>query len=234
MGEVRSLRISFVLEEFIMGKNCVICGKPSGMYPLCREHLQMKADGKVVKCEDCGIWHLVDSPCDCAKIKPVEENTIETECIICREPSNGYWFCRSCYRKYKERSIDLRITNCSEVEILDEYGNLQYKCDDGRKVRSRAEVIISNFLFKERVRAIYEKAVYYKNDNGENETLHPDFYLPDYDIYIEYNELTATSYLKSKDYTKKIYQKLGLKVLVITDNELRDIEAYLKPELGLH
>ena len=217
-----------------MGKSCVICGKPSGMYPLCREHLQMKAEGKVIKCEDCGTWHIVDTPCSCKASKNVETATIDTECIICHEPSKGYWFCKDCYRKYKDRSVDIRITNCSEVEILDEYGNLQYKCDDGRKVRSRAEVIISNFLFKEKVRAVYEKAIYYKNEKGENETLHPDFYLPDYDIYIEYNELTAKSYINSKEYTKKIYQQLGLKVLVITDNELRDIEACLKPALGLH
>lgn len=46
-----------------MAKTCVICGKPSGMYPLCREHLQMKADGKVIKCEDCGTWHLANEPC---------------------------------------------------------------------------------------------------------------------------------------------------------------------------
>lgn len=46
-----------------MGKNCVICGKPSGIYPLCREHLQMKAEGKVIKCETCGDWHFADKPC---------------------------------------------------------------------------------------------------------------------------------------------------------------------------
>jgi len=46
-----------------MGKTCVICGKPSGMYPLCREHLKMKAEGKVVKCEDCGVWHLANKQC---------------------------------------------------------------------------------------------------------------------------------------------------------------------------
>lgn len=51
-------------------------------------------------------------------------------------------FLQKCYAKYKDRSVDIRITHCTETEILDEYGNLQYKCDDGRKVRSRAEKII--------------------------------------------------------------------------------------------
>lgn len=220
-----------------MAKNCVICGKPSGMYPLCREHLQMKTEGKVVKCDECNTWHLVNEPCGCQGLKSKLEkstNTPTLRCIICGEILNGYYhFCKSCYSKYKDRSIDIRITNCNETEILDEYGNLQYKCDDGRKVRSRAEVIISNFFFKEKVRAVYEETIYY-TENDESKTLHPDFYLPDYDLYIEYNELTNKPYLKSKEYAQKIYAKLGKKVLVINENDLRDIAACLKPKLGLH
>lgn len=220
-----------------MAKNCVICGKPSGMYPLCREHLQMKTEGKVIKCDECNTWHLVNEPCECQGSKSKTEKTINTpilRCIICGEILNErYHFCKSCYAKYKDRSVDIRITNCNETEILDEYGNLQYKCDDGRKVRSRAEVIISNFFFKEKVRAVYEETIYY-TENDESKTLHPDFYLPDYDLYIEYNELTNKPYLKSKEYAQKIYAKLGKKVLVINENDLKDIAACLKPRLGLH
>lgn len=214
-----------------MGKSCAICGKASGMYPLCREHLQMKTDGKVVKCEDCGTWHLVNERCSCKQIiTKTSLNNSSLKCIICGQPSSGLHFCRNCYAKYKDRSVDIRITNCTETEILDEYGNLQYKCDDGRKVRSRAEVIISNFFFKEKVRAVYEETIYYDGDK----TLHPDFFLPDYDLYIEYNELTNKPYLKSKEYAQKIYKQLGKSVLIITDNDLRDIAACLKPKLGLH
>lgn len=221
-----------------MSKNCVICGRPSGMYPLCREHLQMKNDGKVVKCEECGTWHLVDSPCQCKKSEVVEvvsTNNVGSEltCIICGEPSNGKHFCYKCYRKYKDRSVDIRITHCVETEILDEYGNLQYKCDDGRKVRSRAEAMISNFFFKERVRAVYEETIYYQ-ENGEQKTLHPDFFLPDYDLYIEYNELTNKPYLRQKEYAQKIYDKLNKRVLILDDSDLHDLAACLKPKLGLH
>ena len=59
-----------------MGKNCVICGKPSGMYPLCREHLQMKAEGKVVKCEECGKWHLITQYCGCASKKQQQDEKL--------------------------------------------------------------------------------------------------------------------------------------------------------------
>ena len=220
-----------------MGKPCAICGKNGYMYfPLCKEHLDMKNEGKVQKCEQCSSWYLSENGCPNCKLKKdtshdiQEATSTELTCIICGEDSNGYHFCRSCYAKYKDRAVDIRITHCSETEILDEYGNLTIKCDDGRKVRSRAEAMISNWLYKEKIRSVYEKPEYYI-ENGESKTLHPDFYLPDYKLYIEYNELTNKPYLKSKEYTKSVYKSLGLNVFIMTEKDLQDIEACLKPLL---
>lgn len=235
------MRILFGVRTFLlrlnMGKTCVICGKPSGMYPLCREHLQMKADGKVIKCEDCGTWHIIGKPCVCtsSEQKSISDKTVLSEltCLLCGELSNGKHFCRTCYVKYKDRSVDIRITNCKTVEKLDEYGNLQYRCADGRKVRSRAEAMISDWLYNNKIRSVYEEPVYY-SENGETKSILPDFYLPDYGCYIEYNELTSEQYLKSKDYTQKIYAENNLKVIVMNEKDLHDISACLKPKLGLH
>lgn len=221
-----------------MGKTCVICGKAGwSYYPFCREHLQMKSEGKIIKCENCGTWHISNESCpNCTPVHetPIPKSTSESEltCIICGEPSNGKHFCRSCYVKYKDRSVDIRITHCTETEILDEYGNLIYTCDDGRKVRSRAEAIICSWLYNNKIRIKYEEPVYYKDEESEEtKTLHPDFYLPDYELYIEYNELSNPKYLKSKEYTQKIYDKLGLKVLIMTDKDLQNVAACLKPLL---
>lgn len=227
--------------------NCQVCGKYSGYYPLCKECNELKESGEVIKCAKCGSWKRAKEPCpNCNDKTTTKENNYKTvkineenagndlTCIICGEPSNGKHFCKKCYAKYRDKSIDIRITHCTETILLDEYGNLQYKCDDGRRVRSRAELIISNFFFKERIITVYEKSVYYKDKNGEDKVLHPDFYLPEQDIYIEYNELTNKEYLKSKEYTKKIYEEIGKKVLVITAEDLKDIEACLKPKLNLH
>ncbi len=225
-----------------MGKTCVICGKAGwSYYPFCREHLQMKADGKITKCEKCGTWHLSADTCPSCKNSVISKPTDSIEhgkenseltCIICGEPSNGKHFCRSCYSKYRNRSVDIRITNCNETQILDEYGNLIYTCDDGRKVRSRAEAIICSWLYNNKIRIKYEEPVYYRDEeSGETKTLHPDFYLPDYELYIEYNELSNPKYIKSKEYTQKIYDKLGLKVLIMTDKDLQDVAACLKPRL---
>ena len=221
---------------------CPICSKPTSVWygnarkdKLCREHAQQLKEGVIEQCPDCGQWHETGKPCKCKStvVKHSENaNTSELTCIICGEPSNGKHFCRSCYAKYKDRSVDIRITHCTETEILDEYGNLIYTCDDGRKVRSRAEAIICSWLYNNKIRIKYEEPVYYRDEeSGETKALHPDFYLPDYELYIEYNELSNPKYLKSKEYTQKIYDKLGLKVLIMTDKDLQDVAACLKPRL---
>lgn len=221
--------------------NCKICEKPSGMYPLCAACFKLRDAGKIAKCEECGEWHYTNKPCKCTKpalkavVKepPKETSASELTCIVCGENSSGKHFCISCYHKYKDKSIDLRITNCKDIQVLDEYGNLTIECDDGRKVRSRAEALISNFLYNNKIRSVYEKTVFYKED-GQDKTLHPDFYLPDYDVYIEYNEIKKKSYLKSKEYTQSIYDKLGFKVIIMDDKDLNSIAGCLKPKLGIN
>ena len=220
---------------------CPICGEPTYSHfgsprkdGLCKKCGWKAHNGEIVQCSQCGKWNEKDIVCECMQ-PPKKENKVENEltCIICGEPSNGKHFCFKCWNKYKEKSIDLRITNCKEVKILDQYGNLTIECDDGRRVRSRAEALISNFFYNNKIRSVYEKTVYYE-ENGESKTLHPDFYLPDYEYYIEYNEIKKKSYLKSKEYTKKIYEKLGLKVIIMNDEDLNSIAGFLKPILKLN
>lgn len=57
---------------------------------------------------------------------------------------------------------------------------------NGEKVKSYGEMDIANFLFENGVKYIYEHP--YKIDTRDEEygQYHPDFYLPGYDIYIEY------------------------------------------------
>ena len=227
---------------------CPICGDPTNVYMgkarrdrLCRKHGMQANKGELVQCPDCNTWNNAGEDCKCKKpatkavVKelPKEPNSSDLTCIICGENSNGKHFCYKCYTEYKDKSIDIRITNCKEIKVLDKYGNLTIECDDGRRVRSRAEALISNFLYNNKIRSVYERTIYYK-ENGEDKTLHPDFYLPDYDVYIEYNEITKKSYLKSKEYTRKIYDQLGFKVIIMDDSDLNSIAGCLKPKLGIN
>ena len=232
---------------------CPICGEPTYVYfgkprkdKLCKKHGLMEYNGEIEQCGKCSTWKTTHKPCKCENKKEDDDfpdwlknsntttnNSDELTCIICGENSNGKHFCYNCYKQYKDKSVDIRITNCKEITILDQYGNLTIECDDGRKVRSRAEALISNFFYNNRIRSVYEKTIYYK-DNGEDKTLHPDFYLPDFDVYIEYNEIKKKSYLKSKEYTKKIYAKLGFNVIIMDDQDLNSIAGCLKPKLGIN
>lgn len=106
-----------------MGKTCQICGKPSGMYPLCKTHLTMKNDGEVIKCETCGMWFEVKNGCsNCKQKESKPEN--ELTCLICGEPSNGKPQCKDCYYEM----IDFKDSldkNSKAFELKDYYYNLK-------------------------------------------------------------------------------------------------------------
>ena len=217
-----------------MGKTCVICGKPSGMYPLCREHLQMKNEGKVVKCEECGTWHYADKPCpECGVIRQTEETEpikkTHRKCLLCgNDVSDDYLFCKSCYFKYKDKSITVNIKNLSDFTIVDEYGNRDVKTQNGMYVRSQQEKIIYDELYSRKIRCEYETAVFYKDENGETKALHPDFYLPDYDLYIEhwgYENTKDPRYKEEKLFKQKIYQSQGKKIAGTTGEDIKDIKS---------
>lgn len=214
-----------------MANVCPICGNPTalvyGKYPrkdsLCKECAKRLLHNEIEQCPDCGNWKEVDKQCICKK--KVSKDDSDLACIICGEPSNGKHFCLSCWNKYKNQSIDIRITNCNTTQILDEYGNRTKKSKDGRWVRSLSEKIILDYFFDNYIRVIYEKSISYINDKGEEKELHPDFYLVDYDLYIEFNGLTTKAYLKTKKYVNEIYSKKGLKVEILESNDLDDIES---------
>ena len=162
-----------------------------------------------------------------------EKKEQELTCIICGEPSNGKHFCLNCWKKYKEKSIDIRIINCNETQILDEHGNKKFKCSDGVWVRSRAESMISDWLFMKKIRIVYEPDFFYK-ENGETKVLHPDFFLPDHNVYIEYCELTNKPYLRKKNYTEKVYKENNKKVIIMTDKDIENRDKFFFEKLGIN
>ncbi len=278
-----------------MGKICQICGKPGYMYyPLCKEHLDLKASGKVVKCPDCGQWHLADEVCKCQRTvytelpiegfdqcvacgaettgyafclkcwkkytteemldilngkgervvqEETEEGMAESEtgdeqnhvnedqnnvvvidennksrCITCGKQTDGLLFCANCYHKYKGKELLFRITNGTNVELLDENYEGRYTCKDGHIVKSKSERDIDNYLFEHGISHAYERELPY--GATEKEVLHPDFYLPNYlgdgkHVYIEhwgYNE-NNIQYTKTKKFKMPIYKNLGVTLI---------------------
>jgi DNA helicase IV len=60
----------------------------------------------------------------------------------------------------------------------------------GERVKSLEELMIANFLFLNGVRYIYEYRYPFESDDKFRKKYRPDFYLPDYDIYIEHFGIT--------------------------------------------
>lgn len=217
---------------------CPICGEPTSVYmgnarkdKLCRKHAKELKESKIFLCSDCGQWHISGQKCETESEKrEIKDNSLS--CILCGNPSNGKHFCLDCWNKYKDKSIDIRITHCNSVQILDEYGNKRKKAKDGRFVRSLSEKIILDYFFDHYIRVIYEKCITYTNERGEEKELHPDFYLIDYDFYIEFNGLTNKKYLQKKEYVNKIYQEKGLKVEILESEDIDDIEKTMEKLLN--
>lgn len=213
---------------------CPICGEATRVYMgnarkdrLCGKHADMLKAGELILGDDGKFTIKGEAK---VKVEPKAEavaTASDLTCIICGEPSNGKHFCVKCYHEYKDHSVDIRITNCRDIEIIDKYGNKKIKTKDGRFVRSLSEKIILDYFFDHFTRVIYEKTIPYTNSKGQDAELHPDFYLPDYDLYIEFNGLTNKTYLRQKDYVNKIYKEKDYHVVILDSNDINDIEGTL-------
>jgi DNA helicase-4 len=97
--------------------------------------------------------------------------------------------------------------------------NIAYTTLDGKKVKSEGERKIFNFLFTHKInqksiKFYYEcpaKWMNYKNEKGEINTPKPDFFLPEYKIYIEHwaiDEIGNVPEWFDQDYRKGMKAKI--------------------------
>lgn len=152
------------------------------------------------------------------------------KCIICGNDSKNHTFCSKCYYKYKNKIITLKITHCSEMEIIENSYESPYTCEDGHIVKSQQEVLIDNYLFQHNIRHVYEKS--FPIDNNKDHDLHPDFYLPDLDIYIEHFGIKNNpKYEETKEYKIPFYQKARITLICTNSDDIPNISANLERKL---
>lgn len=224
---------------------CPICGEPTylvyGKNPrkdrLCAKHGKMANSGEIAQCPDCGNWHNADEDCDCQfeydGISNDKDRIIGENCLDCGAPSYGYFFCKKCYYKYRNKSVILKITNCTEVEILESGYQSKITCDDGHPVKSQQEAMIDNYLFNKGIPHIYEKP--FPIDGNSEHDLHPDFYLPEQDIYIEHFGLTGNKkYEETKEYKLPLYKNAGITLICTTGKDINNLSANLERKLKFY
>jgi len=159
-----------------------------------------------------------------------------SKCIACGKPtSSGFFFCKECYAKYKNKKLLVEIRNCVEINILDDSYEGVYKCDDGHVVKSKSELIIDNYLFERGIPHAYEKA--FPIDANPAHDLYPDFYIPSFngvdDIYLEhwgFNE-NNVKYWKSKKYKIDKYIAQGITLICTNEKDMSDPKTALKRKL---
>ena len=100
----------------------------------------------------------------------------------------------------------------------------EYRTNDGHYVRSRAELVIANWLFTEGM--AYEKKVPIKED------VYCDFYIPKGKIYIEFWGYEDDEvYIKRKEQKIELYKKYGLNLIEIDNYKIGNLDDYLPKEL---
>jgi len=144
-----------------------------------------------------------------------------------------------------------RNTSFDIIGITNEYTKKPYITMGGYHVRSKAEVKIANFLHKNHIICRYEPLIkgglrdlkkedplrydnligyYWKIRAIQRKEPIPDFYLLEYDVYIEYWGQKEKDYIKRMREKKKFYKKVGMTVINLYPENLDNIGYAFKKE----
>ncbi len=100
------------------------------------------------------------------------------------------------------------------------------RASDGHMVRSRAEAMIDAWLYENRIVHAYERLV------RVEQQMYCDFYLPEYDLYIEFWGLeNDPKYKVRKDKKLDIYRTNELSLVEIKDDHINNLDDYLMGQL---
>lgn len=98
----------------------------------------------------------------------------------------------------------------------------KFKCMDGHSVRSKGELIIDNLLYVWGLKHVYEKRIVTISD-----VFVPDWYLPDYNLFIEYWGFSGNRYEIRKRKKINFYKNAKLKVISVENHMFNDIYSNL-------
>ena len=97
-----------------------------------------------------------------------------------------------------------------------------YRANAGYFVRSKAEMLIGNYLYAAGIVHSYERKLPVEED------FYCDFYLPEKKVYIEYwGWEDDPEYLKRKEKKLAVYQKHDLKLIQLHEKEVQNLDDHL-------
>lgn len=121
----------------------------------------------------------------------------------------------------------------------------KYRTRRGEKVRSNPEKLIADLLFTHNIPYNYEKTAYTRGLFGtlflSKKISKPDFYLPTYDLYIEYwglvnhsNYSKRAQYIREMKWKMAMYYKNHIRFVSIYPRNLQNLEWILFTKINEH
>lgn len=100
------------------------------------------------------------------------------------------------------------------------------RTSDGHMVRSRGEAMIDGLLYEHRIVHAYERLV------PIEEAMYCDFFLPEYNLYIEFWGMESNPKYKARKEKKlELYRQNGLRLVEVKDEHINNLEDYLMSQL---
>jgi hypothetical protein len=112
------------------------------------------------------------------------------------------------------------------TDIRNNYQRPELRTQDGHYVRSKAELIIDNWLYVSKIVHAYEKKV-----QNIDEDILCDFYIPTGKVYIEYWGMDDEKYLAKKKWKLDVYSKNNINLIELTDKDVSNVDDTLAAKL---
>jgi len=118
------------------------------------------------------------------------------------------------------------------VELIpkQEYG-VKSVTSKGEQVKSKAEKRIADYFMKNKINYVYEKEARRKGLIFSSKISNPDFYLPDYNVYVEYwglvnadDDWTRKQYVRNMKRKMAIYYKNNIKFISIYPRNMNNLD----------
>lgn len=160
-----------------------------------------------------------------AKAAAVQRQCVRCHAIISPEEAEaglvkyGKAYCRHCFdeRTLEDVSFEKTVEGAKRLRTVDLVA-----------VQSQGEKRIGDWLAAMRIRYIYDERYRIVADAA----LRPDFYLPEFDIYIEYWGMETKDYLERKREKQFLYQRAAKRLISLGPEDLPRIEEVLEEKLS--
>ena len=177
--------------------------------------------------------------------KPAAETVAAIEEAAKRKASLAHQWCSRCrhiiseaeFRNSVDRWGKPYCRHCSDERELEgknfeatvENAKLR-RTGGGTAVQSIGEKRIAEFLEREGIAFIYDE----RFRIAEGDLIRPDFYLPEFDLYIEYFGMDTPDYLARAEKKRILYQRVGKKLISLSYRDDAHLIETLREKLSRH